>query len=525
MARAESIARLCVFAVDPSEAKLGHLRALGGPASRLDIVPFDRPSVGDHPGLAGLDVVHEMEANVARALAARRWMEAAPTAAPHRLPLTLGTHGNPVGARPLFSYYLQLRLGLRPDDAIICASASSRAALQRHLDELAASLAANHGARLPPPPRLALIPYGCDLELFRPSPRAEARRKLGLRPDGDLVLWHGRIDLENKQDPSPLLVVLRRLLASPERSRPLRLVVSSTAGNPYLALLRERTQHLGIAHAVDIVEGLARADVPLLYAASDVAVCLSDTIIENFGLTAIEAMACGVPVVAADWAGFRDTVRDGETGFLAATTWSEHEPFLDLFEAMEGGSGAALAAQSIATDCDALERVLGTLLQQPELAQRFGDAGRRRAVAEHGTSTMVARHVDLWRELVAATRAAATGDGQQPAPPPAPALRMTEGFAAYPSSWLADTDLLALTSDGLALARGTDVVCVAAVRGQPVEDQAVAAVMAALVALPQASVGEVVARVCGQRAHTPGQTRRHLMWLLKQGYARRLPQP
>ncbi|HRE90473.1 MAG TPA: glycosyltransferase, partial [Myxococcota bacterium] len=55
-------------------------------------------------------------------------------------------------------------------------------------------------------------------------------------------------------------------------------------------------------------------------AAADVFVSLADNVQETFGLSVIEAMAAGLPVVVSDWDGYKDTVRDGEDGFRVTTT-------------------------------------------------------------------------------------------------------------------------------------------------------------------------------------------------------------
>ena len=57
-----------------------------------------------------------------------------------------------------------------------------------------------------------------------------------------------------------------------------------------------------------------------VWRAADIFTSLSDNIQETFGLVIIEAMSCGLPVVASDWNGYRDLVVDGETGFLVPTT-------------------------------------------------------------------------------------------------------------------------------------------------------------------------------------------------------------
>lgn len=465
-------------------------------------------SLADAARLRGeaVDVLHELEHHLRRPLAAR-------AALARPVPIAITTHGNRLGSAAVTSFYLPLLLaGLGPADRVICASSSARDALLRHLDRLAEQLATTQGIRTSPQFSVAVIPFGIDTEQFRPQDRLQARATLGLAHRGRYLLCHGRIDLRNKQDPSPLLLVLRRLRRDPALAD-LRLLVSTSPFSPELDLLRLRAQQLGIAEHVDILQGLPRSAVPAVYAASNVAVCLSDTLYENFGLTAIEAMACAVPVIAADWAGFRDTVQSGETGWLIPTRWAEPEADLDLLDALDVASAPVMAASSIAADPDALEHALRQLLESPELAARMGQAGRRRVEREYSTRTMIDRHLDLWAEMREHGRAA-----------PAPhrlAVPLFNAVGHYPSRCLADHDRVTLTVDGRALLGGGEPLCTPPIAGEPTAEAPLYALLGSLGAAPLLSrtVAEVLAAAEGQ---CPGQAklRRHLLWLHKQGYVR-----
>jgi D-inositol-3-phosphate glycosyltransferase len=160
--------------------------------------------------------------------------------------------------------------------------------------------------------RIATIPCGVDTDLFGPGDRDAARRGLGLdhRP---LLLWVGRIapikGLET------LLGAVARLRDAGQAIQ--LLIVGGDADEPtdgHEAFLRQRIERLHLAETVRLVGPQPQDVLPAYYRASDVTVLPS--YYESFGMVALEAMACGSPVVASRVGGLVTTVRDGVTGYL-----------------------------------------------------------------------------------------------------------------------------------------------------------------------------------------------------------------
>ena len=108
--------------------------------------------------------------------------------------------------------------------------------------------------------------------------------------------------------------------------------------------------------------------LPLFYSAADV--CVVPSFYESFGLVALEAMACGTPVVASRVGGLAGTVRDGETGYLIP--WRCPEPFAERIE---------------------------LLLGNDELRTAFGTAARE-AVERYRWANVAEAVLDLYRELI-----------------------------------------------------------------------------------------------------------------------------
>lgn len=183
-------------------------------------------------------------------------------------------------------------------DRIVAANVVERAELLR-----------DHGAHAQ---RIATIPCGVDTELFAPGDRAAARRALGL--DGrPTLLWVGRIAPIKGLD--TLLDAVERLHVTGTAVR--LLIVGGDADEPWNGherALRDQIERLGLSDAVSFLGPQPQDLLPTYYVAADVTVVPS--YYESFGMVALEAMACGSPVIASRVGGLVTTVRDGVTGFL-----------------------------------------------------------------------------------------------------------------------------------------------------------------------------------------------------------------
>ena len=149
--------------------------------------------------------------------------------------------------------------------------------------------------------------YGVDSAIFRPSaePKAALRSRLGLPDDEPIVFFSSRVAPE--KDAATVLRALQTLAAA---GRPVRLLHLSGGHRELMDLAREIgvEKHVIAGDAVAPFAGLADH-----YRASDV--CVQSSREEGLGFSALEALACGVPVVATAVGGLNDTIREGDTGW------------------------------------------------------------------------------------------------------------------------------------------------------------------------------------------------------------------
>jgi D-inositol-3-phosphate glycosyltransferase len=197
------------------------------------------------------------------------------------------------------------------------------------------------------PNRLEIVPLGVETAFFGPGDRAQARRATGLPRGVPLLLGVGRIQPLKGFD-----VAVRALALLDDRAPDAHLVViggpSGPAGEAELERLRTLVQAFGLKDRVHLLPPQPHELLSTFYRAADVVLVPSRS--ESFGLVALEAGACGTPVVASAVGGLTTLVDDGVTGFLVETR-----------------DAAAFA--------DAAASILGN----PVLAAAMGDAAARRA--------------------------------------------------------------------------------------------------------------------------------------------------
>jgi D-inositol-3-phosphate glycosyltransferase len=162
------------------------------------------------------------------------------------------------------------------------------------------------------PARVEIVPPGVDHSVFRPSARdgVELRARFGLG-DGPLALFVGRIQPLKGAD------VALRALAALDDDRTRLVVVggpSGPSGAAESARLERLVGELGLETRVRFLPPQPHDALADFYRAADV--CIVPSRSESFGLVALEAAACGTPVVAAAVGGLRSLVDDGVTGFL-----------------------------------------------------------------------------------------------------------------------------------------------------------------------------------------------------------------
>ena len=236
------------------------------------------------------------------------------------------------------------------------------------------------------PARVEIIPSAVNTRVFHPIPQAEARQRLGLAQDAFIVVYVGRMlprkDVRNVVRGMAQLVQdckhqtamygttfppLHLLLVGGETTEP------DAHATPEFAVLQQLIAELGISEYVTFVGKRQQNVLHIYYCAGNVSV--TTPWYEPFGLTPLEGMACGRPVIGSAVGGITYTVADEETGFLVPPQ-----------------SPNALAER------------LYQLLIEPERCIRMGQAARERVEREFSWETVAQRTSKLYESVLAAHR-------------------------------------------------------------------------------------------------------------------------
>jgi D-inositol-3-phosphate glycosyltransferase len=171
-----------------------------------------------------------------------------------------------------------------------------------------------------PSSKISVIPPGVDIRHFYPIPKDEAKEVVGVPQEATMILFVGRIEplkgidnliqaisLNHKSGvldccPHTLIIIGGEPDAKPEEM------------NAEMARLQDMVEELNIENFVIFLGKQDQQMLPYYYSAAEVVVMPSHY--ESFGMVALEAMACGTPVIASQVGGLAFLVRDGETGFV-----------------------------------------------------------------------------------------------------------------------------------------------------------------------------------------------------------------
>lgn len=424
-------------------------------------------------------------------------------------------------------FFLNLLLeDVRPYDSLICASTAARDAIQNIIGSLTDWFRTRMGGNISYRGRLDVLPLGVKTDAFRPRDKADARNQFELPRNAFIILWVGRLSERDKADLLPLLRVFRQLLRA-NKSKDLLLVLAGSEldRNVQGAQLADYCRVLGMGDRVRILTSVPPAYRHLLFACADIFVSPSDNIQETFGLTPIEAMACGVPQVVSDWNGYRDTVRHGETGFLIPTRWMKcdqaTERFGTLFEANR--LDHLLMAQTVVVDLESLQKHLQLLLDRPQLRARMAEASRQRALQEYSWPVIVRRLRELWNDQEEQRRSIEPDGVQHERHYTDP--KFFEYFKGYARTILTGDETVRLTEGYRRVAYDGEPLPYYYGKEWGFRKEVFLAIVAVLERAMKSKTKRSISEIEDKLARSgkkfePELVRQHVMWLLKYGYLR-----
>jgi starch synthase len=292
-------------------------------------------------------------------------------------------------------------------DALVCPSNAIKSAISNIIDNWQQYLKERTGSSFKCPVQFPVIPLGTDTQYFATisgeKKRVEQRKNLGLEKEEIAILFTGRLNYITKANPLSLMLGVEK--AAKNTKIPLRLI--------FCGYFNDESNELAFKESAEKICSLTRVSFIRhgdekyqdgFWAGADIFCSLVDNIQESFGLTPIEAMASGLPVIVTDWDGYRDTVRDGVDGYtiptLAPRKGLGSELAYKYFSGQNNyGDYLAAVQQSTSVDFDALSIALKRLIENPSLRFKMGSAGKERANSIYNWPKIISAYEDLWSEL------------------------------------------------------------------------------------------------------------------------------
>ena len=174
------------------------------------------------------------------------------------------------------------------------------------------------------PEKISIIPPGVDIEKFYPRDKKQCRKHLNLSLENKIILFVGRLEKLKGID------ILIKVMSIIETSNTQLFIIGGEGNSPEVKRLKDLAVKLNVRENILFLGSIPQDELVYYYGSSDI--CVLPSYYESFGLAALEASACGKPVVASKVGGLPSIVLDGKTGYLV--NWKCPGPFQEKIEVL-----------------------------------------------------------------------------------------------------------------------------------------------------------------------------------------------
>ncbi len=293
-------------------------------------------------------------------------------------------------------------------DALICTSQSVKKTVDYLLDNWAEHLGERTGAKPKVRVQLPVIPLGINCDDFIADKETDAyvqkfRQEHGIGATDIVILYVGRLAAHAKAHPLTMYQALEK--AAQKTKKKIHLVQAGWFATPAIEkMFVDGAKEFCPSVNAIFVDGRPPETRKSIWHIADIFTSLSDNIQETFGITPIEALAAGVPVVATDWDGYRETVRDGKDGLLVRTSAPMPGSGMPLAQRYQGGVDSYdryVGQVSLFTNVDTdhcAEQYL-SLIEDDDLRKKMGEEGLKYVRSTFDWSVLIPVYQDLWQDL------------------------------------------------------------------------------------------------------------------------------
>ena len=343
-----------------------------------------------HSGLGALvsekgepDIAFTSDLAMQRLLQVRNWHK-------YQFPIVGLVHS--LGTRKSFDQLRETIQHISHKDRIICPSEHTRTTVIK---------LGSQWTRASLKDTCVVIPHGVDTDKFKPAPETKAalRQQLKLPETAKVILHVARINPFTKMDVFPLIQNFERLSHTFKDAH--LVLVGENQMPSYFNQIQAYIRKKSLAKRITCITDIDHENMQRYYQASDVFASLSDNLSESFGLSVVEAMSTGIPVLASDIAGYRGNFEDDKQGYYIPTIGASDIHEFDLY--FNGGSVSTygdVSLQGVAVDNRYFQKVLTTLLKDEDKRLKMGAAARKHAEKNFCLKVLQKHYADFFQTTI-----------------------------------------------------------------------------------------------------------------------------
>ncbi|MDP2923892.1 MAG: glycosyltransferase family 4 protein [Candidatus Omnitrophota bacterium] len=345
-------------------------------------------------------------------------------------------------------FFYNIVSDLEAFDSIICTSKSVLESLRQIHQLIRKDFSRKFCVNLKFKARLDQLPLGVNSQDYNQNNKNASRKRLGLPGKKIIIIYFGRLSISDKADLYPLLFTFRNLLK--ENKNILLVLAGKNFPGRYTEKVKKIAREMEISKYMRFFINPSHNEKCLLYSASDIYVSPVDNPQESFGLTVLEAMAAGLPLVVSNWGGYKDIAKHTKTGFLIPTFWADCNrqtaDYTYLFDSYSSIESFALG-QSVCVDIGKMTEYLNLLIKNKDLRSKMGSNAREYVFKNYDWSVVIPKYERLWDELIDETKAYKKSPKREPLFYP----KYFECFKHYSSHILNKRTHIIITEEGIQL--------------------------------------------------------------------------
>ena len=320
--------------------------------------------------------------------------------------------------------------GFSSCDAILCSSTPGKEVIEYQLQETARK----QGLECSSVQRI-VVPLGME-DIAISVPKSKVRAKLKIPKDARVALCMGRFSDYDKMDLVPLLQAMRTM---PQNA--ILILAGNVQNEDYFAMLKLWIQALKIQDRVLIYQSPSEGLKKGLFRAADFFISVADNPQETFGLSLLEGMSAGLPLLVSDYNGYKELCSH-DVGVRIPTSWVQTPSMSQLSPLLDPGRLHRQLAQSLALDNAVLRKEMLSLFTDAERCERLGQAARKRFLSLFHSPVVIAQLEKIWDRLKREYVAIKSEENLME-------MGYFEAFSNYPTSWLTKKTSLRATEFSL----------------------------------------------------------------------------